>query len=84
LHCPPFLRLSIVCKQFDAHIQPAVAHFFEQALMQAFTSQLTANADGAKATERNTADKIAIERRLSMDDSSKNGISNNNCASQLI
>jgi hypothetical protein len=37
--------------QFDAHIQPAVAHFFEQAFMQALTSQLTARADGARATE---------------------------------
>jgi hypothetical protein len=51
LHCPLFLRLSIVCKQFDAHIQPGVAHFFEQTFMQALTSQLTASADGAKATE---------------------------------
>jgi hypothetical protein len=37
--------------QFDAHAQPGVAHFFEQALMQALTSQLTARAGGAKPTE---------------------------------
>jgi hypothetical protein len=37
--------------QFCAHIQPGVAHFFEQVFMQALTSQLTARADGAKAKE---------------------------------
>jgi hypothetical protein len=38
--------------QFGAHMQPAVAHFFEHALMHALTSQLlAASADGAKATE---------------------------------
>jgi len=37
--------------QFDAHAQPAVAHLFEQAPMQAFTSQLTARASGAKPTK---------------------------------
>jgi hypothetical protein len=36
--------------QLDAHIQPGVAHFFEQAFMQALISQLAASADGAKAT----------------------------------
>jgi hypothetical protein len=37
--------------QPDAHAHPGVEHFFEQTLMQALTSQLTASADGAKATE---------------------------------
>jgi hypothetical protein len=37
--------------QFAAHIQPGVAHFFEQAFIQALTSQLAASADDAKATE---------------------------------
>jgi hypothetical protein len=51
LHCLLFLRASIVCRQFDAHAQPGVAHFLEHALMQALTSQLTARAGGAKPTD---------------------------------
>jgi hypothetical protein len=51
LHCFAFLRSSIVCKHHDAQPQAEVPHFFEQAFMQALTSQLTASADGAKATE---------------------------------
>jgi hypothetical protein len=51
LHCFAFLRSSIVCRHHDAQPQPGVAHFFEQAFMQALTSQLTASADGAKAYE---------------------------------
>jgi hypothetical protein len=52
LHCPLFLRFSIACMQFGAHMQPAVAHFFEHAFMHALTSQLlAASTDGAKATE---------------------------------
>jgi hypothetical protein len=38
--------------QFCAHIQPGVAHFFEQVLMQALTSQLTARAGEANASVR--------------------------------
>jgi hypothetical protein len=49
LHCLSFLRFSIVCMQFCAHIQPAVAHFFEHVLMHALTSQFAACTDGAKA-----------------------------------
>jgi hypothetical protein len=60
----------MVCMQFDAQAQPGVAHFFEQALMQALTSQLAARADGAKATETNIAHRMAIDRR-DMDASSK-------------
>jgi hypothetical protein len=51
LHCPFFLRSSIVCKHHDEQPQPDVAHFFEQAFMQALASQLAASAVGAKATE---------------------------------
>jgi hypothetical protein len=51
LHCPFFLRSSIVCKHHDEQPQPDVAHFFEQAFMQALASQFAASAVGAKATE---------------------------------
>jgi hypothetical protein len=75
LHCPPFLRFSIACMQFCAHIQPGVAHFFEHALMHALTSQLlAASTDGAKATvsaKKNIADRKASDRRRDMDDSCK-------------
>jgi hypothetical protein len=60
--------------QFDAHIQPGVAHFFEQAFMQALTSQLAASADGAKAMDSpktRIVDKIATEKRRDMDISPK-------------
>ena len=70
LHCPLFLRLSIVCKQFEAHIQPGVGHFFEQAFMQALTSQLAARAGGAKPIEApytNIADRKASDRLRDMD-----------------
>jgi hypothetical protein len=51
LHCPLFLRFSMVCMQFCAHAQPGVAHLFEHALMHALTSQFAAACtDGATAT----------------------------------
>jgi len=72
-HCPLFLRASIVCKQFGAQAQPGVAHFFEHALMQALTSQLTPAArarPGATAIDSpqtNTMDRKAIKTRRDME-----------------
>jgi hypothetical protein len=72
LHWPPFFRLSIVCMQFDAHMQPGVAHFFEQAFMQAFTSQLTGAADAKVLRPKmKTEDSKASDKRCDMANSCK-------------
>jgi hypothetical protein len=58
------------CRHPDAQAQPGVAHLFVHALMQALTSQLTARADDAKATERpqtNIAERKVSDRRRNMD-----------------
>jgi hypothetical protein len=65
--------------QFGAHMQPAVAHFFEQALMQAFTSQLTASAGDANVAAKptmKTVESKASDKRRDMDTSRLNRFKN--------
>jgi hypothetical protein len=65
--------------QFGAHMQPAVAHFFEQAFIQAFTSQLTASAGDANVAAKptmKTVESKASDKRRDMDTSRLNRFKN--------
>jgi hypothetical protein len=76
LHCPAFLRLSIVCRQNDVQAFPAAnwGPRFWQLLMQILTSQPAASA-GRAATKDSPkmriVDKIASDKRHDMDISPK-------------
>jgi hypothetical protein len=60
LHCPFFLRSSIVCMHHDVQPCPAPpwGWFFWHILIQALASQLAASAGGAKAAVRLNTNRV--------------------------
>jgi hypothetical protein len=71
LHCPFFLRSSIVMAQFELQTRPAPPWGFRfwHVLIQAFRSQLTASAGGANMTgpQTSAANMNASDNRRVMD-----------------